>query len=73
MKRKINKNWYILYTNDLNEIHQEGDKPSYIHFNGYLSFCKNNKYHRKGNPTIIYSDGTLEYWEDNKLVKKIEI
>ena len=73
IKKGICKNLWICYSNNFKKFHQEEDKPSVIYFNGYICFYKIGRWHRKGNPTIIYSDGKLEYWEDNKLVKKIEI
>ena len=73
MTRKIVKNWGIGYTNNSGYFHHKDDKPSVIEFYGYISFCKKDKYHRKGKPSVIYPDGTLEYWENDELVKEIEI
>ena len=73
MTREIYKNWgLITYRNDSNEYHREGDKPSIVYFDGYIYFCKNNKYHRKGKPSKISFEGTLYYCEDDKSVKFIK-
>ena len=71
MKREINKNWEIFYRNESYQVHREDDKPSFIQFNAFIYFCKNNKYHRKGKPARIYPDGTLLYYENNKFVKRV--
>ena len=71
MTRQIYKNWAILYTNDLNEIHQEGDKPSIVYFHGHISFDKNYKLDRKGKPSKIYPDGSLVYYISGNCVKSI--
>ena len=72
MKRETYKNIYIRYSNNLNQCHREDDKPSFIWFDAFIYFCKNNKYHRKGKPARIYPDGTLLYYENNKFVKHIK-
>ena len=71
MKRKIKKNIYIGYLNELNEFHQEDDKPSFIGFSGTIYFDKKGKLDRKGKPSIINSDVSLKYFEDDKFVKGI--
>ena len=70
MKRKISKNNCIFYLNRSGLEHSEANKPSVIRFDGNISFCKNNKFYRQGKPSIINPDVILEYYEDNKLVKK---
>ena len=72
MTRKIVKNNCITYTKGSNELHQEDDKPSFIQFDGYIHFFKNNKFHRQGKPCIINSNGTLEYYENDKFVKIVQ-
>ena len=72
MKREIYKNSYIAYSNNLNQCHKKGDKPNYIGFDGFISFCKKDKFHRKGKPSVIYPDGTLKYFEDDKFVKRFD-
>ena len=67
MKRKIFKNIYILYKNELEESNQEHDKPATILFDGYIVFRKNSKLDRKGKPSVICFDGSLQYFEEIKL------
>ena len=74
MKREIDKILHsIVYRNKLDQIHQEGDKPSIVYFHGHISFDKNYKRHRKGKPVIINRDGILEYWENDHFVKSVKI
>ena len=73
MTREIVKNSHIRYINDLNQLHHEGDKPSYIGFDGNIYFGKKYKFHRKGKPSIIYPYGSLEYFEDHMLKERVEI
>ena len=72
MKREIVKKWCIVYFNESNQLHQEEDKPSYISFDGVIYFCKNGKDHRKGKLSVIYPDGSLRYYENDKFVKHIK-
>ena len=71
MKREIKKNWLIVYRNDSNQFHHKDDKPSFILFDGIISFCKNNKLDRKGKPSKIYPDGSLVYYISGNCVKSI--
>ena len=70
MKRKISE-YSIGYKNKLEQFHHEDDKPSLIRFDGVIYFCKKDKFHPKGKPSTIYSNGTLRYWQDDKLFKFI--
>ena len=37
---------------------------------GYQAwFCKGQK-HRKGGPAVIYQNGTVEYWENGKFLRR---
>jgi hypothetical protein len=35
--------------------------PTEIHDNGYMTWSKNNIWHRIGKPAVIYPDGKFEY------------
>ena len=72
MKRQINKNFYIVYIDELNQDHRKGNKPAVIRFDGSIYFGKNGKYYRKGKPCIMYSDGTLAYYEHDEFVKIVQ-
>ena len=74
MTREIVKNSFcIIYTNELEEFHHEDDKPSFIGFSGTIYFDKKGKDHRKGKPSVVYPDGSLSYWQDDKVVKQVYV
>ena len=72
MKREIVKNLWIGYKNKLKQYHREKDKPTFISFDGYITFRKNANYHRKGKPAIILLDGSFSYYENGEFVKSIQ-
>lgn len=45
-----------------NVIHSYGDKPAYIHHNGYKAWYKDGLLHRDDEPAVIWHDGTEEWY-----------
>lgn len=49
------------------EYHSYDDKPSHISINRAKSWQKNGKLHRKSKPSVIYADGSMEWFDNGQL------
>ena len=63
--KSIDKYGTIRYKNEYKEFHRE-DGPALERPNGYKVWFKKGSVHREDGPARIFSDGTIEYWLDNK-------
>jgi hypothetical protein len=45
--------------------------PAEVHRDGYKAWFWMGLRHRKGKPAVIYADGTEEYWENGKFIKRV--
>ena len=60
------------WRNSKGQLHREGDKPAYIHRNGYKEYRINGKLHRESGPAVILLDGTVQYWLEGEHLTKSE-
>ena len=58
------------WRNSKGQLHREGDKPAYIHRNGYKEYRINGKLHRESGPAVITPTGRVEYWLNGEQVTK---
>lgn len=62
----INNYGDLIFRNEKNQLHRDGDKPAAIQFSGALTWHKNGQVHRDGDkPAVIWDDGSEFYYKNS--------
>ena len=67
------KRWYsrdgvVIWLDDKGRSHRE-DGPAEVWDDGSLVWCRHGDFHFAHGPSVLYADGTVRWYEDDKYLR----